>query len=146
MAAIKTTGLREVRTALRKVDKDIPRELQRNLLLVAKDINEGITHKLPWRTGTAARSLRERATQTGASIAFGGMAAPYFPWLDFGGSTGRGHRPGAAWSGSVKRDWMGRPGNGRYVYVTIEEKREDIADAVQTAVVKSAESAQFEVR
>ncbi len=67
------------------------------------------------------------------------------PWLDFGGSVGRGHKPGVAWSGATRRDWMGRPvGEGRYVYPAISGEREATIVAVEEAIVEAARGAGFE--
>ena len=145
-AAIEVRGLREVQSALRKVDKELPKQLRTEFKAIAEDVVTGIQQKVPRLTGHAAASVRPRASQRGAAVALGGNAAPYFPWLDFGGTTGKGHRPGVAGSGSVKRDWMGRPGNGRYVYPTIAEKRADIEQAAEDAVIKVARGAGLETK
>lgn len=146
-AAIEVRGLREVQSAFRKVDKDLPKGLRTEFLGIAQDVQHGIQAKVPRRTGHAAGSVRARASQRGAGIAFGGQAAPYFPWLDFGGSTGKGHRPGVSESGSVKRlPWMGTSGEGRYVYPTISEKRADIEKAAEDAVMNVAKSAGLETK
>ena len=63
------------------------------------------------------------------------------PWLDFGGSVGRGHKMGAG-MGAIKRDWMGRPvGEGRYVYPAISSEREATLAAVLDAAARRLESA-----
>lgn len=146
MAEIQVRGLREVQSAFRKVDKELPKAFKQEFLGIAQKVVGGVQQKVPKVTGAAAGSVRPRATQRGAGIAFGGNAAPYFPWLDFGGTTGKGHRPGAAYSGSVKRPWLGRPGDGRYVYPTIEEHRREIEQAAEDAVLNVAKHAQFEVK
>lgn len=145
MAEIEVRGLREVQLAFRQIDKEIPKGLRAELLPIAGMVVAGVQQKVPFVTGAAARSVRPRASQRGAGIAFGGNAAPYFPWLDFGGTTGKGHRPGQRYSGSVKREWLGRPADGRYVYPTIEEHRDEIEKAVEEAVVAIAKRIQFEV-
>ncbi len=146
-AAVQVRGLREVRNAARKVDKDIPKGLRAELLPIAQKVQGRVRSKVPVLKGDARDSVRARASQRGAAIAFGGNAAPHFPWLDFGGSTGKGHRPGAAWSGSVRRDWLGRPfGEGRYVYPAINEMTPEIEDAANDAVINLAKAAGFEVK
>lgn len=150
-AAIEVRGLREVTSAFRKVDKDIPKGLRAQFLPIAQRVASGAASKanadFKNPTGKAVGSIRPRASQRGAAIAFGGTAAPYFPWLDFGGSTGKGHRPGASWSGSVKRDWMGRPvGEGRYIYPAISEQSDEIEKAAEDAVLNVAKAAQLEVK
>ena len=146
-AAIQVRGLREVQSAFRKVDKDIPKALRVEFRAIAEDVASSARAKVPHRTGKAAASIKPRASQRGAGIAFGGNAAPYFPWLDFGGTTGKGHRPGAKDSGSVKRyPWMGTSGEWRYVYPTISEKSADIERAAEEAILSVAKAAQLEVK
>jgi hypothetical protein len=145
-AAVQVRGIREVQAAFRKVDKDLPKALRPEFLEVARSVVRGVQQKMPWRTGRAIRSVKPRASQRGAAIAVGGTAAPYYPWLDFGGTTGKGHRPGQRFSGSVVRPWMGSPGDGRYLYPTISEQTEDIEKAAEDAVLKVARSAGLEVK
>lgn len=149
--AIQVRGLREVTNALRKVDREIPKGFRGAFLPIARRVVAGVKGavnadaKNP--TGRAASSVTARASQRGAAVSFGGATAPYFPWLDFGGTTGRGHIPGQAWSGSIKRPWAGHPvGSGRYVYPTIEEQREEIMATAEEAVLSAARAAGFEVQ
>lgn len=146
-AAVQVRGLREVQSAFRKVDKGIPKGFREEFMGIARTVAADAAGRVPSVTGRAAGSIKPRASQRGAGIAFGGRAAPYLPWLDFGGSTGKGHRPGVGWSGSVKRDWLGRPvGEGRYVYPAIADNRERIEQAAEEAVMNVAAKAGFEVR
>lgn len=146
MAVVQVRGLKEVQKALKAIDKDLPKGLRTEFLVVARAVVGTAQGNAPRVSGRAAGSIRPRAAQTGAGIAFGGNAAPYFPWLDFGGTTGKGHRPGAAYSGSVKRPWMGRPGDGRYVYPSIAEMTPEIEQAANDAVINLAKAAGFEVK
>jgi hypothetical protein len=115
------SGLREVRNAVRAVEKQGPQAMRAGLKDIATDVARKAAARVPARTGRAASSVKPRATQTGGAIAVGGTRAPYYAFLDWGGSTGRGHRPGVANSGSVKRPWSRR---GRYLYPTINDERE----------------------
>ena len=142
-AQVQIRGIRELRSAFKRVDAEIPKELRKVLKDIALSVVAGIAAKVPRVSGKAARSVRARSSQTGAAIAVGGATAPYYPWLDFGGTVGRGHRPGVPWSGSVHRDM---PVGGRYVYPTIAEKRDDIDRAVEAALVRASHIAGFEVR
>jgi hypothetical protein len=129
------------------MDEQAKSALKRELLGVATQVSSRAAGKVPRLTGRAAGSVKPRASMQGASIAFGGSAAPYFPWLDFGGSTGKGHRAGAGGSGSVKRPWLGNPsGEGRYIYPTIREMRPEIETAVDDALAAAARAASFETR
>lgn len=146
-AVLQIRGLRDVRAAFARVDREIPKGFRSAFLPIAQRVVAGVQAKVPQKTGRAASSVKPRASQRGAAVVFGGNAAPYFPWLDFGGTTGRGHVPGQAWSGSVRRPWAGRPvGDGRYVYPTIDEQSEEILAAAEGAVLTVARAAGFEVR
>ena len=143
----KVTGLRELATAFKRVDSDLPKDLKAEFLRIAQHVVGVAQQRMPFRSGRASGSLRARASTRGAFIAFGGTAAPYEPWLDFGGSVGRGHKPGVAWSGSVKREWRGLPnGSGRYVYPAITEARPATEAAVDAAVKHAAFRAGFDVK
>jgi hypothetical protein len=138
-------GIKELQAAFRAVSDDLPKELRVEFLAIAEYVVGVAQQRMPYGSGKAASSVKPRASQRGAGIAFGGSKAPYMPWLDFGGSVGRGHQPGQAWSGAIKRPWMGKPlGSGRYIYPAIEESREEIMEAADKAIKKVAESAKFE--
>lgn len=134
-------GLRDVQLALKRVDKELPKEIRTGMLPIATMVVGAIRPKVERLTGAAQASVRPRATQRGAGIAFGGPSAPHYPWLDFGGSVGR---PSAvSGRGTVHRPFIK---GGRYVFPTIEEKRPDIEEAVEDVVVRLAKRAQMEVR
>lgn len=142
--SVKVSGLRELGRALKAVDADLPKEIKTRFLPIAKHVVGVVQQRMPHRSGRAQGSVKARATVRGASIAAGGRAAPYYQWLDFGGSVGRGHVPGVPWSGSVKRRWRGVPGgSGRYIYPAIAEERAEIKAAVDKAVKEAAEAAGF---
>lgn len=142
---IQVTNLREITSALRQLDDKAGERMKGEFRAIAEAVASAARDKVPHLTGAAAASIRPRGSQRGAAIAFGGNAAPYMPWLDFGGSTGKGHRPGVADSGSVKRPWLGKPGgDGRYIYPTIEEKRSELEKRVEGAIMRTAASLQLE--
>lgn len=142
---VQVRGLAELRKAFRDVSKDIPKEMGRAFKAVAETVAGRARAKVPSRSGRAASSIVARGSQRGAAIAFGGTRAEYFPWLDFGGSVGRGHKPGQAWSGAIKREWMGLPnGQGRYVYPAIRQSRPEIEQAADAAIVAAARRAEFD--
>lgn len=127
---------------MKETDAALPRQLRKYLLPVARMVASGAAAKVERDSGAAAGSLSASAGQSGASVLFGGSKAPYYPWLDFGGSVGRGHQPGHPWSGSVRRDFIT---GGRYVYPTIEANREEIEQAALEAVTRAARDADLEV-
>jgi hypothetical protein len=148
-AVIQVRGINELSRAWRAVDADIPKRTRLAMLAIARMVvgtaQQKATADFKHPTGQAASSVRPRATRRGAGIAFGGQAAPYFPWLDFGGTVGRGHRPGVKGSGSIERDWRGTPfGSGRYVYPAIFEHDDDIKRMAEEAVMDANRAAGFE--
>jgi hypothetical protein len=147
MADVEVIGLRELTTALRQVDKALAKDLRGAFKAIADHVVGVAQQRMPFGSGTAAKSLKPRSTDRGATINFprGGPGsrddkAAYYPWLDFGGSVGRGRKPGVAWSGSITRDAI--PG-GRYLYPAIGESREYIATEVDKAIGEIARKAGF---
>jgi len=146
---VKVEGLRELARGFKELEDDLPKALKGELLKVADAAAGMVQQRMPFVSGDAARSVKPRSSTAGASIAVGGRAAPYYPWLDFGGSTGRGHRPGVGGSGAIKREWLGAnviSPAGRYLYPAIVEHREEIEEAALEAVERASRKADFEVR
>jgi hypothetical protein len=114
-AAARVTGLRDCQRALRDISRDLPKELRVGLNKVAGVVVTDVRGHVEHVTGRAASSVVPKSTQTAVRIAFGGPKAPYYPWLDFGGSVGRG-RNGRG-TGSVKRPVVK---GGRYVFPAIK--------------------------
>lgn len=114
---------------MRDVDKDAPKELRKVLRLASKRISTATRRKVPRKSGKARMSVQPRAESDGASIHIGGAKAPYYMFLDFGGTTGRGHRRGGG--GVIKRPFIA---DGRYLYPTIGEERDDVNRDVTEAV------------
>lgn len=139
LAGFKVSGLRELRNAMRQAEAGSQKHLQLRFKALATTVAAAIAGNVTvGPTGHAAASVRPRATATSAGIVAGGQSAPYFPWLDFGGSTGPGHKPGQGGSGSIKRPIIKA---GRYIYPTIaamgptieREAGAGIADALEAA-------------
>lgn len=112
---VRIEGVREVSTALRAVGKEAAKELRDGMKEIAESVAADVRGKVPSRTGKAARSVKAKGNNRGAGISFGGRAAEYYPFLDFGGSVGR--------KDSVKRPFIPE---GRYVYPTIGAHKDDI--------------------
>lgn len=134
---ISVEGLREVRSAIKAVEDQAPQQMKLVMLDAADHVVLKVRPQVPRRKGKAAASYKAKPQTAGASIGFGGRAAEYAPWLDFGGTTGKGHRPGRAYSGSVVRTYLGRPyGDGRYLYPTIKEELDDVQTIVAGGLTK----------
>lgn len=132
LGSIEVNGLRDLQSALRKIDKELPRELAAGLAEAAKIVADAARGKVPQRTGRAAASIKVRKQQRAASIAMGGAKASYMPWLDFGGKVGRNR--------SVHRPFI--PG-GRYVYPTLSDKNEEVVDKIDEVIERLAGRAGF---
>lgn len=140
-AKIEVHGIKELQASLKRIDTDLPREMKAGFLRVSVRLASTTAGKVPHgATGGAAASVHGVATQRGGAIAVGGRAAPYFPWLDFGGSTGRGHLPGVGGSGSIKRPIVKE---GRYEFPTIREHSDDIRREVEDFMDKLTRRAGF---
>ena len=142
---IVTHGIPQLQSALRKMGGEAAGELKAEFTRIAGIVAAAARGRVPHRSGRAAASIKARGSTRGGAIAFGGSAAPYMPWLDFGGSTGHGHLSGVAGSGAIKRDWMGNPlGEGRYVYPAIRSQRDTIIKETDEVIERLAKKAGFE--
>jgi hypothetical protein len=119
--ALQVAGLNDIRRGLKGVDRELPKGVRLVLNQVANVLIDATKPKIPTRSGAARDSLKAASSQTTARISAGGRRAPYYPWLDFGGTTGR--------KKSVKRAFYKK---GRYIYVTLGEQH----DAIQEAMFK----------
>jgi hypothetical protein len=132
---LSVTGLREFRNAIKKLDAEFPRDMRAGFKGIAGVLASKIAGKVPsGATRRASMSVKPRADTTSASIVAGGSRAPYYPWLDFGGTVGRGHTPGKAFSGSISRPFIPE---GRYIFPTIAANRPYI-QAAAAAVLEDA--------
>jgi hypothetical protein len=127
-------GLAQFNRGLRKLDKEAPKGLRIALNGVAELLVTETRKQIPKRTGKAAASLKAQSTRTSARVAVGGKKAPYYPWLDFGGKTGRGK--------SVNRPFYKQ---GRYLYPTLGRIRPDIEKALGAALTAVARDAGLDV-
>ncbi len=152
IAELRFTGLKELRKAMRDAEAGSQKHLQIHFKDVAVTVASAVAGQVPTSTGkkgknntfssgSAAASVRARATQTSAGIVAGGPKAPYFPWLDFGGSVGRGHVAGQGDSGAVKRPFMKA---GRYIYPTITDMSDVIVDAASEGIGDALREAGWE--
>ncbi len=135
-------GAAEFSGAIRKVQGDLPKHMQKAFKAIADHVVGVAQQRMPFGHGVAQRALKPRATGRGkASILYpaGGPDSRYdrdgfYPWLDFGGgkagargitsSTGASH---ARSTGGFKRPVIQK---GRYLYPAIAESGPYISDAV----------------
>lgn len=96
--AIRVDGLATVRAVLRETDKESLKALRQGLKDAGDIVAERARQRAPRRSGALARSIRVSARGNTISIR---SNLPYANVIHWGGSVGRGHRPGSAWSGST---------------------------------------------
>ena len=114
MSEIKVDGLKAFAASVRKLDKEAAKGLKPALNECSTFLIAKTRPKIPTRTG---------------------RAAPYYPWLDFGGRTGR--------KKSVVRPFIKE---GRYLYPTLGEHQAEFDKIMQRNLTKVAESAGLETR
>ncbi len=131
---ISVRGLAEFQRALKKLDSELPKMVRLANNEAADLLISKIQPVIPTITGKAKNSLKARSTRTSARIAIGGKRAPYVPWLDFGGKTGR--------NKSVVRPFIKE---GRYVYPTLAKYRDEISEKQYEALAAVARQAGLEV-
>lgn len=132
---IKVTGLREFQRALRDMDAALPKQMRVVLNQATKIVVDYAEPRFPRLTGRAARSLKTRSSQREARVALGGRAAPYAPWLDFGGQGRAKGRP-------PHREFIK---SGRYLYRGLEVKRDEITQVMAAGLTELARAAGLEV-
>lgn len=139
---VQVTGLREFQAALKKLDTGLPGELKGKFLGIAERIASTISSQVPrGPTGRASSSVKAHGTLKGASVTAGGTRAPYYPWLDFGGSIGSRNAPGHAPGKGVNQ--RGFIPEGRYMYPAIHDARDETEAAAKDALRDVARHAGF---
>lgn len=155
-------GLKEFQTALRKVAPETRKEFTTALKEIGKLVVTDAQADVPRVTGKAKKSIKvkiiQRKGQEGVSITEGGPSAPHMPWLDFGGSVGRGRkssarvtigngrvsvqRGGSKGTGAITRTYIKE---GRYLYPAYFRRYDDMVAATFEAVRRAAVGAGLEV-
>ena len=98
---IKAPGLSKLRRDFKRLAPEVDLALKGELLIVARPVLERGKQLTPQggpNPGKLMRSERISVANRGVSI---GSRLPYAAVIHWGGSTGKGHRPGVPWSGSV---------------------------------------------
>ena len=131
---INVSGIRDFQRQLRQMDADLPKKIRTTLNGSAELVVERTRPRVARRSGAAAASLKVRSSQREARVAAGGRRAPYYPWLDFGGRVGPGD--------SVQRPFLTE---GRYVYPTVKDSRDEIQKIMSTGLAALARDAGLEI-
>ena len=142
VAEINITGLKELRTALRRLDAGLLPELREGLKAAADIAVRDIRAQVPKDSGKAAGSVRSVASGNRIFIKGGGARVPYFGWLEFGGRL-PGHRPNAkkalAWPGGAHPvayaagAELPKVRDGRYIRPTIRRLTPQIVEKAADA-------------
>lgn len=111
--ALRIDGLRDLQKTLKDLDGESQKELRTTLNLAAEIVVKGAKRRAPVRSGALQKSIKVASSQREARVQEGSARVPYAGWIDFGGSTGRGHRPRTPNSGAIKRPFYA---DGRLVY------------------------------
>jgi len=151
VAAVHVTGLRELRAALRKIDKSIAGELRDGLKrAIDTTIVPEARSRINSRSGKAAKSIRAVSGGNTLYIKGGGARVPYYGWLEFGGKL-PGKRPQSKkalmWGGAkhpsafAKGAVRSKVAEGRYIKPSVEHNIpalvESAGDAFDSARLKA---------
>lgn len=131
---IKIDGLAAFTRNLRRLDSDLPKTLRVAMNDAAAVVVDWARPRVPRRSGRAARSLRTASTGRAVRVRAGGARVPYYPWLDFGGRTGR--------SRSISRPYRKQ---GRYLWAGYSAKSNEVRRRTERALLDAARSAGVEV-
>lgn len=101
---VEVKGARELRSALKRIDSDLPNAIKAKFREIAEGAVGPIANALPRKSGDLAGSVRAGATRRAALVRIGKAALPYAGSVEFGG-----------WP-------RGRPfiKEGRYIFPTAE--------------------------
>lgn len=131
---IRISGIRELQSALREMDRALPKTLRVGLNKIAELVVNNARPLVAKRSGRAAASLKVKSSQREARVGAGGRRAPHYPWLDFGGRTGPAR--------SVVRPFYK---DGRYIYPTVARQRPQINELAADVLTQVATDAGLEV-
>lgn len=132
---IRITGLKELQAALKRMDGESQKKLRLVQNEAADIIVQSAKRKVPRKSGKAAASIKAQSSQREGKVIAGGRKAPYYAWLDFGGSAGP--------YKSIKRPY--RQG-GRYLYPSFGENRAEIMEALARGLKQLIEESGLEVK
>jgi hypothetical protein len=131
---IKIEGLTEFVRSLRKLDSDLPKALRVSFNTAADLVVDYARPRVPSRSGKARRSVKARSTREAVRVVGGSRTVPYYPWLDFGGTVGKGK--------SVRRPFIKE---GRYIYAGYFARRAQVEEGMVEALLDVARQAGVDV-
>lgn len=120
---VRIDGLREFQRALRRADKDMPKQLRHEWNDIAEDVAAEARSRVPVRSGALRESIRPQSQQRYGQVVMGRAAVPYAGWIEFGG-----RRP-------HERDFVKA---GRYLFPVADEMEQEIRRRSERMVDKLA--------
>lgn len=136
--AIKVDGLTDFRAAVKRLSPEVSKEFRKDLKAVADIVAAEARADIPVVTGTARASIKASTSGSYVQVVAGGPSAPYYPWLDFGGTL----RPTGGRKNYIKR---ARLKKGRYIYPNIDTHLPEIAAGADRAIRAAARKVGLEV-
>lgn len=131
---IRIQGLNELRKQAKQIGDGAEKELRPALNEAAQIVVNVAQRRVPVRTGTARKSIGVASTGNKMRIKAGGTKAPYFPWLDYGGKTGRNR--------SVSRPFER---HGRYLYPAFWSQYDNVGRLLEKRLTEFIESKGLEI-
>jgi hypothetical protein len=133
-SAVRVDGLSDFRKAMKVLGGSaLGKVLRKALNESATFVIDKARPLIPAVSGRARKSLKARSSQDAVRVVVGGKAAPYYPWLDYGGSVGvndSAHRPFIS--------------EGRYLYPTLGKHRDEFERILTDALADVARQAGVE--
>jgi hypothetical protein len=124
--AVRVEGLAELRRALGRIDKTLPKHLRGKLKTVGDKVAALARSKMPSRSGRARASVKAGVSGNNAYVQGGKASVRYYGWLDYGGTL----RPTGNRRGTQHRPVVRK---GRYLYPSIDEMRPQIVSGANAA-------------
>lgn len=131
---IKIEHLRELQGALKAADGEAQKQIRVVFNAAAEIVLDDARRLVPTRSGKARSTMKALSGQREGKVVAGGKKAPYYPWLDFGGTIGR--------NKSVRRRVI--PG-GRYLYPSLTDNYSRILEEMAEGLAEAARNAGLEV-
>lgn len=139
--AIRVTGLRELRSALIKADKEAAKELRVGLKRAAEIVADDARGRIPvGQTGRARRAVKAGTSGAAGIVRARKSDVPYYGWLDFGTRQPISGRPRSI--GPWKASGAG-PKGGRFIYPALHDKRREVERSVEQAINRAMDKAGF---
>lgn len=128
--AVRIDGLAELNAALRAMGPAVRRGFNKEMRPVAQIVSNAVRAQVPVRSGAARASVRPSVSGGWLAIRAGGAKAPYYGWLDYGGTL----RPVGG-----RRNTQRRPvfRDGRWIYPTIRRNRGRVQSAAEQVVARA---------